>query len=123
MAKLPIISKIASSKSCWKLNFLQKTQWAHMCISPRVELGALNIAVSNIITYWNGKIDLLKGSTLPKLPIISKNSSNKSCWKLNFLQKTERAHFSISLMSRAKGSKDCHVLNITMYWNEKVYSL
>ncbi len=60
---------------------------------------------------------------LPKIPVISKNASNKSCSKLSFLQKTLQAHMSISPKSGARGSKDCHVWNIIMYWNGKVDSL
>ncbi len=43
----------------------------------------------NIILYWNGKVDSILGSTLPKLLNISENSSNKSCWALNFVQKSQ----------------------------------
>ncbi len=56
----------------------------------------------NIIMYWNEKEDKLEGLTLPKIPIISKKGSNKSCWRLNFLQKTVRSHVSISSQSGAR---------------------
>ncbi len=42
LPKLSIVLKIASNKSCIKLNFQQKTQWVYVFISsspPRVELG------------------------------------------------------------------------------------
>ncbi len=49
--------------------------------------GSKDWYVSNIILYWNRKVDPFLVRTLPKLPIISKNCSNKSCWELNFIQK------------------------------------
>ncbi len=124
LRKLPIISNNASNKSCWKLNFLEKTQWAHMSMSPRSGTrGSTDWHVSNIIMYWNVKIDSFSSLLLAKLPIISKNVWNKSCWKLNFLRKTQWAHTSIFPRSGARGSTDCHVSNIIMYRNKKVVSL
>ncbi len=57
------------------------------CLSPSwVEIwGLKDWYVSNIILYWKRKVDSLLGWTLPKLPIISKNAPNKSCWALNFV--------------------------------------
>ncbi len=53
---------------------------------PEVKLGgSKDCRVWNIIIYKNEKIDPLKDSTLPKLSIITKNGSNKSCSELNFL--------------------------------------
>ncbi len=37
------ISKNASNKSCWAVNFVQKSQWTHMSISHQMELGAPKI--------------------------------------------------------------------------------
>ncbi len=77
--RAPIMPKNASNKSCRALNFIQQIKWAHVAISPGVELAALkNCSVSNITMYWNGKVDSLQCSTLPKVPLISKNTSNKS---------------------------------------------
>ncbi len=79
-AKITIISKNCSNKSCSELNFVQKSQWAHMSPPPEVELRcSKDWYVSNILLYLNRKIDSLSGWTLSKLPIISKNASNKSC--------------------------------------------
>ncbi len=76
-----------------------------------------NAAYGSVVIYCHLKCtQSLLGSFLLKLPIILKNTSNKSCWKLNFLQKTQQAHMSISFRSRAGGSKDCHVSNIIMYY-------
>ncbi len=85
--------------------------------SPGVEVrGSKYWCVSNIILYWNGKVDTPYGSTLPKLQIISENASNKSCWALNFVQKSHWVHMCISPRSGARGSKDWYVSNIILYW-------
>ncbi len=64
--------------------------------------------------YWNGKVDLLKGPTLPKIGIISKHASNKSFSEINFVKKTQLALMSTFHRSEARGSKDRHL------WNTKV---
>ncbi len=51
----------------------------------------------------NEKVDSLRGWMLQKIPIISKNSSNKNCSELNFLQKTQWTHVSISSRNEATG--------------------
>ncbi len=56
-----------------------------------------------LIMYRNGKLDSLYGSTLPKIRMISKKASNKSCLELNFIQKSSRVHMSISAWSGARG--------------------
>ncbi len=53
--------------------------------------------------HWNGKVGSLLEWTLQKIPIISKNSSNKNCSKINFLQTTHWTHISISPRSGARG--------------------
>ncbi len=55
----------------------------------------------NIILYWNW--ESIFTFWLLKLPIISKNWSNKSCWELNFVQKSQWAHMSVSSRSWTKG--------------------
>ncbi len=45
--------------------------------------------------YYVGKHSI-QGSTLPKIPIASKKASNKSCSELNLVQKSLRAHMSVS---------------------------
>ncbi len=49
-------------------------------------------------------------SSKQEISIIYKNYS-----ELNFLQKTQQAHMSVSFKSGIRGSKDCHVWNIIMY--------
>ncbi len=57
---------------------------------------------------------------LPKITIIWKKISSKSCWALNFWQKTQRVHKSMSPRSGARGSKNWDTWNIMMYWNGKL---
>ncbi len=52
---------------------------------------------------------------LQKVQIILKNTSNKNCSELNFLQKTQWTHISISPRSGGKGSKDLW-LNLMEFW-------
>ncbi len=47
--KLNIQLKKCKCKSCLELNFLQKSPWAHVSISPGVELGAPKIGVFEIL--------------------------------------------------------------------------
>ncbi len=64
----------------------------HSCLSPPgLELGGCSKYwyVSKIILYWNRQLDSFPGWLLPKLTIISKNCSNKSCLELNFIQKVQ----------------------------------
>ncbi len=83
---------------------IQKSQF-------RVELVAPKIAIFwNIVMFKNREIDSLWGWMLPKIRIISKNISNKSCWALNSIRESQWAHLSYLLQSRAWASKDCHLL-------------
>ncbi len=88
----------------------------HICLSlPRVELGVPKIAIFwNIIMFKNGEVDSLWGWTLPKIRITSKRASNKSCWALNSMQKSQWTHMSIYHQSEARDSKDCYRLK---YYN------
>ncbi len=61
-----------------------------------MELGIPKIhRILNAIIYWNGKAGSLYCWTLKKILITSKNSSNESCPKLNFLQKAQWKHIFI----------------------------
>ncbi len=123
--KISIIWKTASSKSCLELNSLQKSQWTHMSTSPRSEQGGTEDWCGwNIIMQENRKVDSLEGSTVPKIRIVSKNSSNKSCWAFNSVQKSQWAHMSTSLQNEAKAlQRLMYVSNIILYWNGKVDSV
>ncbi len=80
--------KNALTKSCSKLNFVQKSPRTHTLISPPsgVELGGSKDShLCQIIMYKNGKVDSVWGSTLPKIRIASKKALNKSYAKLNFV--------------------------------------
>ncbi len=78
----------ASYKSCWALNFLQTSQWAHVSISSRNRARRLQRLI--YFKYYNilkQKIDSVSGLELQKIPITAKNASKKNCSELNFLQK------------------------------------
>ncbi len=66
-----IISKHALNKSCWALNSVQKSQWAHMCTSLQSGARGLQrpICFKYYIVSWNGKVDSVWGSMLPKIRI------------------------------------------------------
>ncbi len=63
LPKIRIISKNASSKSCWALNFVQKNLWAYTSISPRSGAAPKIVIFWNIIMFKNGTVDSLWGST------------------------------------------------------------
>ncbi len=78
----------------------------YKCLSPpRVELAIF----WSIIMFKNEEVDSLRDWTLLKIRIISKNASNKSCWTLNSVQKSQWVQMSISSQSGA-----CHLLK---YYN------
>ncbi len=64
------------------------------------------------VLYWNGKRVSVWGSMLPKIGIIREKVLNKSCWALNFIQKSSWAHMSIPIQSRANG------LEKLMWWKD-----
>ncbi len=102
--KIRVASKNSLNKNDSKLNFVQKSPWAHMSISPYS--GARDSKDSHlwkIIMYKNGKVDSVWGSMPPKTRITSKIALNKSCSKLNFIQKSVRAHMPIFPRSEARG--------------------
>ncbi len=94
LPKLPIISENGANKSCWALNFVQKSQTL-----PKLPIISENDSNK---TCWALNF-VQKSQTLPKLPIISENSSNKTCWTLNFVKKSQPTHMSIFPRSGAKG--------------------
>ncbi len=78
-AKISIISKNASTKNCWELNSIQKSKWMHMSISLQSGArGSKDWCISIIIMYWNGKVDSVQGSMLPKIWIVWKNALNNA---------------------------------------------
>ncbi len=82
---------------------------------PGMELvGLKDWYVSNIILYWSGKVDSFLGWRLPKSKIISNNCSNKNRTELNFVQKSHRAHMTIS---RRSGAKRFERLSSLKYYN------
>ncbi len=110
LPKIHIISKNASNKSCWALNYVQKSQKS-ICLPPLgVQLvGSKNCHLRNIIMYKNGKVDSLQSTMLPKIRIISKNASNKSCSALNYVQKSQKGIYLPSPGMQLESSKNCHL--------------
>ncbi len=53
--------------------------------------------------------------TLQSIEMISKNASNKSCLELNFPQKTQQTHISISRRSEVRGLRRFPFFHPTMY--------
>ncbi len=101
--KISVILKNSSNKSRWALNCVQKSPREQ----PGVELmGSKDQYVWNLIMYRNVHLDSLYGLTLPKICMISKEASNKSCSELNFVQKSSGCIMSISPRSGVRGSKD-----------------
>ncbi len=57
LPEIRIIPKNASNKSCWALNSVQKSYWAHTSISRRSGAGPPKIVIFwNIIMFKNGKV-------------------------------------------------------------------
>ncbi len=54
---------------------------------------------------------------LPKIRIVSKKASNKSCSELNFIQESPRAHKSISPWSGARELE--RLAGLKYYWDLK----
>ncbi len=111
MAKL-IHFRAHAAKNTYYLNFIRESQCKSVrgYVYPppfRVDVGS-----SKHCHFWNvrtknGKVYSLYCSTMLKIRIIS----NKSC-KLNFVERSQWAHMSISPRSGATGSKQCH------FWNK-----
>ncbi len=64
----------------------------------------------NLVLKWDSRFIFLLNTA--KLPIISKNCSNKSYWELSFVQKSHWAHMSISPRS---GTRRLIFLNFWVY--------
>ncbi len=97
-AKITDYIKNCSNKSCSELNFVPKSVGTHVYLPQERSYRAPKIDMFQILyILLKGKVDSLSGGMLPKIRIISKNSSNKSLWALNFLQKSQKAHMCIPL--------------------------
>ncbi len=89
LPKIRIASKKASNESCSKLNYVQNSLWAHMTIPLwSGARGLERLAVWSIILKGNSKLYSISDSMLPKIRIVSKKASNKSCSELNYVQKS-----------------------------------
>ncbi len=104
LPKIRITSKKASNKNCSKLNFAQKSPRAHMSISPTS--GTRGHQRSVCLKSYNvqkREIRFTLELNAAKNTHFRKNASNKSCSESNFVQKSPRAHMSISPTSGARG--------------------
>ncbi len=112
LLKLLIMTKNSSTKSRSKINFRQKSQRVHMSNSPKCGTVGLQrfafLKYENALKWENSVWDW----TLPKLRIITKIASNKTCPELNFLQKSQWVHMSTSPRSEPGG-----FVTITLYHN------
>ncbi len=108
--KIRIGSKKALNKSSLKLNFVQKTPEAHMSVFPRS--GARGFerfpSLQNYYEQKRGSRFSL-GLDAAKNTHCIKKKINKSCSKLNFVQKSPRVHMSTSPPVELGGSKDSHL--------------
>ncbi len=102
--KIYITSKIASNKSCLELNFVQKSLREHMSIFLMSGVRGLqrSVCLKSYNVQKHKKIHSLWGSTMPKIRIIWKKASNKSCSVLNFVQKSLLLYMSISPSCEAR---------------------
>ncbi len=66
-----------------------------------IHWGHERVGFNIVLTKYGTNV--LEWGKLPKSTIPSKNASIKSCLQLNFIQKSQWAHMSISLRSRATG--------------------
>ncbi len=86
-------------------------------IDKKLKVNKLNVTLYEREYFRNSSF------TLQSIRIISINSSNKSCSELNFPQKTQRTHISISSRSRVRGfqifpfSISYNVLKLQNYQN------
>ncbi len=108
LAKLPIISKNCSNKSYSELNFVLKSEGAHVYLPQKRSYGFQKLMFQILYYTEKGKVDSLSGKLLPKTRIISKNPSIKSLRALNFLQKNHWAHMCITFPppEELRASKD-----------------
>ncbi len=99
LPKISIILKKVSSKSCSKLNFVQKSPRAHMSIPPQSGARGLERLIW-LLYYMVLKLQITFSlELLPKIRMTSKKASNESCSKLNFARKSPRAYMSVSPQS------------------------
>ncbi len=92
---------------------------AHISIFPRTGVRGLQrlpfLKIFNVLE-WERRF--------PLGPNAAKNASNKNYSELNFIQKTQWTHISISTRSGPTDAKHLPFLKqIAMYWNGKAGSL
>ncbi len=91
LPKIGIIRENISNKSCWALNAVQKSPWAHMAISSHSGVRGLEKLIW--LRYYNAQKRQITFTSRPnaaKNAIIWKEGSIKSYSELNSLQKVSR---------------------------------
>ncbi len=114
-----MITKIASNKNCSKLNFLQKTQWTHIPISPLCEARERQTFTIFKYMYYN----VLKWETKFTFDFIEK-ASNKNCIKSNFLQMLSGCIYLSPPVVELVGSKDLPFLKYNaLQWGWQIFGI
>ncbi len=105
LLKLLITSKNCSNKGCSKLNFIQESQWVYISISPKSGARGLEKlpSLKHSHALKQNSIFNFRAQHCQKYALYEKMLQNESCWALNFLQKSQMAHMSISHGSEASG--------------------
>ncbi len=102
LTKIRIISRNASNKSHWTLNFVQENQWAHISTSLRSVAGRFrrfqSLKYYNVL-IWESRFSLWLGAA-ESTHYIKKYFK----WKLSieFCTKNQWAHMSISPTNEAR---------------------
>ncbi len=122
LKKIIILSKKLQTKVIWNWIACKKFLRSVSLSLPGVELRD-----SKYCHFWHNVLERESRSFLglntAKNRIISKNSLATSYSELDFLQKTEWTHVSISSGAELGKSKNHHFWNILMQWNRKVGAL
>ncbi len=115
LPKIVIIWKKAWSESCWEFNFLQKTQWAHVSISPKC--GARGLERLLCLKYYN----VLKRENRLTLKLnVVKNSDHMKenlKWKLLRIQFPKRTQWAPMSISPQCGARRLERLLCLKYYN------
>ncbi len=107
MPKIRIISKNASNKSCWALNWVQKCQGAYVYLSQEGSkvFQELPFLKYYNVSKWESRFTLELNAAKNKHYI--QKCFKLKLWSLKLATKKSGANMLISMRSGAKGSKDC----------------
>ncbi len=101
----------------------KKSWWVHMSASLQSgPIGSKDWYVLNIILYWNGDVDSVWGSMLPKIRIIWENALNKKLLNIEFCTKPNSSTLVGDRFTRPLTFL-CNVqCSITFIWRIFVYN-